>query len=61
MGFGEVFGESWRDYKANFKEISKVQFMFYVLPYLIVAGIIVFLFFSMGIYDGVKDLYNMFI
>ncbi|MBM3233128.1 hypothetical protein FJZ18_03120 [Candidatus Pacearchaeota archaeon] len=58
MGFGEVFGESWRDYKANFKEMSKVQLLFYILPYLVVTGIVIFLFYSMGIYDGVKDFYT---
>ncbi len=35
MGFGNVFGRSWRDYKANFGPIFKLLLIFYALPILV--------------------------
>ncbi len=57
MGFGSVFGESWKDYKSNFKVMSKIQLLYYVLPTIILVSILVALFFMMGLYDGLRELH----
>jgi hypothetical protein len=35
MGFGEIFGKSWKDYKANFASSSLIMLFFYLIPWLI--------------------------
>ena len=42
MGFGEIFGKSWQEYKKNFKQIFEFMFLFYGIPQLIVGVISLF-------------------
>jgi len=58
MGFGKIFGESWRDYKRNFKAIFWLMFIFYLIPLFLFTFVPVFLGFDIeqGFSGGVVGL-----
>ncbi len=58
MGLGEILGESWKDYKENFRAIVKIMLIFSAIPAIIFFLIGIFWLSLAGGYDALEDIFN---
>lgn len=56
MSFGDLFGKTWKEYRANFWTNVCLLSLFYVLPLLITYLIVLGLFFGFGYQNDVSSL-----
>src|SRR3990167_2858831 len=56
MSFGDIFGKTWKEYRANFWTNIGLLFVFYVFPVLVVFGMLAAWFFGVGLDVSVASL-----
>lgn len=59
MKFGEIFKKSFNDYKSNFSTIFKANFWYGFFPYILVFALVLFMFFSSGMVNDIKEIANL--